>query len=335
MKFFRGLVGVQDTFFQALLTHNTNIFGLILDIVTETMPRDNLLNSACLELFEFIRRENIKPFVIHVVETYRERLLSITYVDTFHDLVNRYEQMQGYGAEAVAAVVAEEEQAQAQAQAARMQRVQVNGQHWQGLREMEAAEEAYFSTDDDEEVRPIIASPYSQYAKTLQQPQPSDVQNGAVLPTSKPLVDYPDDDDDDDAMDTQTDPTRAQAQVQARSQSAEDGQAQEPQETPSTSPAQTAHPPPERLSEKRRREEEDEDELVKLTTSGPKRRSSTTGHSGSAGALRRKRSMSSADKGAAPNHSSSAPPKKISINIGSTTGKASNPVTTEKENRGK
>ncbi|KAK5677301.1 Platinum sensitivity protein [Elasticomyces elasticus] len=162
LKFFRGLVGVQDTFFQALLTHNTNIFGLILDIVTETMPRDNLLNSACLELFEFIRRENIKPFVVHVVETYRERLLSITYVDTFHDLVNRYEQMQGYGAEAMAAVVAEEEQAQAQAQAARMQRVQVNGQHWQGIREMEAAEEAYFSTEDDEE---LAANPVFGYAE--------------------------------------------------------------------------------------------------------------------------------------------------------------------------
>lgn len=167
MKFFRGLVGVQDTFFQALLTHNTNIFGLILDIVTETMPRDNLLNSACLELFEFIRRENIKPFVVHVVETYRERLLSITYVDTFHDLVNRYEQMQGYGAEAMAAVVAEEEQAQAQAQAARMQRVQVNGQHWQGIREMEAAEEAYFSTEDDEEVRLRLPAAIVSYTKTV------------------------------------------------------------------------------------------------------------------------------------------------------------------------
>lgn len=166
MKFFRGLIGVQDTFFQALLTHNSNIFGLILDIVCETMPRDNLLNSACLELFEFIRRENIKPFVVHVVETYRERLQNITYVDTFSSLVNRYEQMQGYGAEAMAAVIAEDEQAQAQAQAqARMQRIRVNGQQWQGIREMEAAEEAYFSTDDDEEVRlfltrAVMNSPY-------------------------------------------------------------------------------------------------------------------------------------------------------------------------------
>lgn len=32
------------------------LFGPILNIVIETMPRDNLLNSACLEFFEFIKR---------------------------------------------------------------------------------------------------------------------------------------------------------------------------------------------------------------------------------------------------------------------------------------
>jgi hypothetical protein len=35
--------------------HN-RLFEPILDIVYETMPRDNLLNSACLEFFEFIKR---------------------------------------------------------------------------------------------------------------------------------------------------------------------------------------------------------------------------------------------------------------------------------------
>lgn len=32
------------------------LFEPILNIVIETMPRDNLLNSACLEFFEFIKR---------------------------------------------------------------------------------------------------------------------------------------------------------------------------------------------------------------------------------------------------------------------------------------
>ena len=134
------LVSQQDTFYQALLTHN-NTFGLILDVVYETMPRDNLLNSACLEFFEAVRRDNMKSLVIHVVEKYRERLQNITYVDTFHNLIHRYEQMQGYDAEAESVLLAQDE----------ARKLQANGQRWQGPREMDAAEEAYFNTSDDEE----------------------------------------------------------------------------------------------------------------------------------------------------------------------------------------
>lgn len=125
------------------MTHN-NTFELILDIVYETMPRDNLLNSACLELFEFIRRENIKPFILHVVEKYREKLENIIYVDTFQSLILRYDQMQGYGAEADATLFSQDE-----SNAPR--RIPLNGQRWQGAREMDPAEEDYFNTSDDED----------------------------------------------------------------------------------------------------------------------------------------------------------------------------------------
>lgn len=125
------------------MTHN-NTFGLILDIVRETMPRDNLLNSACLELFEFIKRENIKPLILHVVEKYRDKLQDITYVDTFQNLILRYEQMQGYGAEVDSTLFS-------QGESTPSQRHPPNGQRWQGVREMDAAEEEYFNTSDDEE----------------------------------------------------------------------------------------------------------------------------------------------------------------------------------------
>lgn len=136
------LASLQDTFYQALMTHN-NTFSLILDIVRETMPRDNLLNSACLELFEFIKRENIKPFVLHVVEKYPEKLKDLTYVGTFHDLILRYDQMQGYGMGVDTALFSQEETP--------TRRLEPNGQRWQGVKEMDAAEEAYFNTSDDED----------------------------------------------------------------------------------------------------------------------------------------------------------------------------------------
>ena len=125
------------------MTHN-NTFELILDIVYETMPRDNLLNSACLELFEFIKRENIKPFILHVVEKYREKLENIIYVDTFQSLILRYDQMQGYGAEADATLFSQDD-----SNAPR--RIPLGSQRWQGAREMDPAEEDYFNTSDDED----------------------------------------------------------------------------------------------------------------------------------------------------------------------------------------
>lgn len=130
------------------MTHN-NTFGLILDIVLETMPRDNLLNSACLELFEFIKRENIKPFIVHVVEKYREKLERITYVDTFQNLILRYDQMQGYGAEAESTLFSHDE-------GDTPRQMPLSGQRWQGVKEMDATEEEYFAGSDDEgEVREL------------------------------------------------------------------------------------------------------------------------------------------------------------------------------------
>ncbi|KAA8641825.1 SMEK family protein [Aspergillus tanneri] len=300
LKFFRTLISLQDTFYQALMTHN-NTFGLILDIVYETMPRDNLLNSACLELFEFIKRENIKPIVLHVVEKYGEKLKNITYVDTFRDLDDGTSSRQ----------------------------IQVNGQRWQGVKEMDAAEEEYFNTSDDEEewqqqdnVPAATATPHAQ--------------NGAASPAVKPLVDYPDDEEEDDVMVTkvEADSGQQQQQQQCEAPSHQGSVADSIEETPSTPLSPAIQTPPERLSEKRRREEEDDDELVKLT-SGPKRRGSTCSGAGSAGILRKKRStsigsVSSTDKGTVHatlgNLSSSTAPKRIAINLSSAIVKSSSPA---------
>lgn len=336
------------------MTHN-NTFGLILDIVYETMPRDNLLNSACLELFEFIKRENIKPIVLHIVEKYGEKLKNITYVDTFRDLVLRYEQMQGYGAEADSTLFSQDDATSA--------RLQANGQRWQGVKEMDAAEEEYFNTSDDEEevnhsVTPRDSAPYTDLALQWQQQDTpavqaiaSQVQTGGASPVVKPLVDYPDDDEDDDAMDTKSESGAEQQQMQHEDAPQQGSDANSTEEPPSTPVSLTIQTPPERLSEKRRREDEDDDELIKLT-SGPKRRSSTSSGPGSAGLLRKKRStsigsMSPADKanvqGALGNLTGGVAPKKIAINLGSAPNKSSQPGTdrsestthesSEKENR--
>lgn len=280
------------------MTHN-NTFGLLLDIVYETMPRDNLLNSACLELFEFIKRENIKPFILHVVEKYREKLESITYVDTFQNLIIRYEQMQGYGgAEADSVLFSQDE-------SSTPRRMPLNGQRWQGVKDMDPSEEDYFNGSDDEDE-------WTQENRTV---LAAGAPNGSASPMNKSLVDYPDD-DDEDAMDTKPeedfDPEHAQKQTADRSV--------ETPETPSSPAGQT--PPPERLSEKRRREEEDDDDELGKLSAGPKRRSSVSSKEGS-GILNRKKTLSigpigSGEKGASILSSVTAgtAPKRIAINLG-------------------
>ncbi|KAI9372522.1 DUF625 domain protein [Aspergillus egyptiacus] len=301
LKFFRTLLSLQDTFYQALMTHN-DTFGLILDIVYETMPRDNLLNSACLELFEFIKREHIKPIILHVVGKYGDKLRNITYVDTFQGLILHYEQLQGYSEDAESTLYSQEE-------AASVLKAPPNGR-WQGVKELDPAEEEYFNTSDDEDEDNQTGSLISQ------------VPNGAASPAVKSLVDYPDDDEEDDAMDTK--PESATNQEEGSSHEVTNDDAPGERELPSTPVSQPVQPP-ERLSEKRRREEEDDDELVKLTT-GPKRRSSISSSSGSAGMIGKRRSGSlgsvsiATDKGTAQGGSGSgntAAPKRIAINLSS------------------
>lgn len=249
LKFFRTCIGLQDDYYIQQMTRNF-LFEPILNIVYDTMPRDNLLNSVCLELFEFVKRENIKAVILHVVENYRGKLQEIKYVDTFQTLILRYDQFQGYNPDD-ATLFGQDHEGRTPP------RSNVNGnQRWQGVKEMDAAEEAYFDTSDDEDElanakltmkRLAQANGASPYARAL----------GS-------LVDYPD--DDEETMD-------APPRVMER-QPVERMNARAVNENAASALAVSNAPPPERLSEKRRREEdEEEDELGKLSTS--KRRTSS------------------------------------------------------------
>ena len=58
------------------------------------ISRYNLLDSAILELFEFIKLEDIKSLCSHVVENYGKILEDVEYVQTFKALKTRYDQHQ-------------------------------------------------------------------------------------------------------------------------------------------------------------------------------------------------------------------------------------------------
>jgi protein phosphatase-4 regulatory subunit 3 len=288
LKYFRIVIGFHDE------THNRQIiqhelFEPILRILFATMPRDNLLNSACLELFEFIKRENIKMLVQHLVETYRERLQEITYVDTFQNLILRYDQMH----EPVTTQELEHSFTSVDSDTPARHHAMVNGGKWgHGIKEVDADEEAYFNAGSDEEDEAALGSS-----------KPG--MNGAS--PVRPLVNYPDDDADEDDMDVLATSTPTSAQKSSSTA---------PTEDETTSPkAAAVGSPPERISEKRRREEDEEDELLASisTSTGPKRRASTSSNTstGSLRSLRRKSpNINSGKDGGAPKKISLALPLK-------------------------
>lgn len=293
LKFFRNLVGLQDEFYNQQMMQD-HLFEPILNVVYETMPRDNLLNSACLELFEFIKRENIKKLVEHLVENYRDKIKDITYIDTFKVLVKRYDD--SYNASMETSFV--------ETEAGTPTRHQSGGRRWNELKGLDAAEEEYFNTSDNEEESPAKSSP----------DRPSII-NGAS-PVSKPLVDYNSDEEGDNMETDASAGTLVDESSEAISATTSEG---------TVSPAATVPtPPPERLSEKRRREEDEEDELGKLSQN--KRRSSNSSISSiSSNSLRKKKPFNNTkDAGG-------GAPRKIAISIG-TSPKAETTTSDMKKN---
>ncbi|KAK3681483.1 Platinum sensitivity protein [Vermiconidia calcicola] len=319
LKWFRTCVGLQDEFHNRQMIQNS-LFDPILLIVEETMPRDNLLNSACLELFEYVKREGVKQLIVHLVENYRERLMHITYVNTFQALVMKYDQLtSGYPMANGA------EDSSFTTQEGTPQRL-VNGrQSFAGLKEMDGDEEAYFNNDDDGEDDEGL---------------PTSVKRAMINGASpvRPLVSYPDDDDGEEGMDilaSSPDPSKEKKSSSSSSDDQRtftdpiDATQGEPMDEDTTSPTGTVEnesprgrnrtpvpvrgspgnqgSPPEPLATKRRRDEEDDDELGRMMGGGVKRRTSSASLTGRAAQLNMDGAVNSSTSHSEPDEENGGP----------------------------
>jgi len=260
------------------------LFEPILNTVIETMPRDNLLNSACLEFFDFIKREHIKPLIVHLVENYRKKLEDITYVDTFSDFVLQYDQTQGFLASSLPDT---EEDTPKRPETGR-------GNRWDsGVKDLDATEEEYFNTSDDEDE---MSGKPSENSPAINGPSS----------VSKPLVDYTSD-EENEHMETDI----SAGILLSNGNTPESSDSNHTENDLVLTPTSSNGPsPPERLSEKRRREEDEEDELGKLSQQHKRRNSSSSVGSNTSSVLRKKKSFSN---GA---HSgNSGKPNKIAISL--------------------
>ncbi|XP_039758043.1 serine/threonine-protein phosphatase 4 regulatory subunit 3 isoform X1 [Pararge aegeria] len=93
LRFMRKIIALKDEYYNRYIIKG-NLFAPVIDAFLRNNGRYNLLDSAILELFEFIKLEDIKSLCSHVVENYGKILEDVEYVQTFKALKTRYEQHQ-------------------------------------------------------------------------------------------------------------------------------------------------------------------------------------------------------------------------------------------------
>lgn len=93
LRFMRKIVALKDEYYNRYIIKG-NLFGPVVDAFLRNNGRYNLLDSAVLELFEFIKLEDVKSLCTHVVENYGKILDDVEYVQTFKGLKSRYDQNQ-------------------------------------------------------------------------------------------------------------------------------------------------------------------------------------------------------------------------------------------------
>ncbi|KAJ9596111.1 hypothetical protein L9F63_012695, partial [Diploptera punctata] len=93
LRFMRKIIALKDEFYNRYIIKG-NLFAPVIDAFVRNNGRYNLLDSAILEMFEFIKLEDIKSLCSHVVENFGKVLDDIEYVQTFKALKMRYDQHQ-------------------------------------------------------------------------------------------------------------------------------------------------------------------------------------------------------------------------------------------------
>lgn len=95
LKFFRSCISLKDEFYNRYLIKH-NLLEPIVDLLLETGTKSNLINSACLNLFEFIITENLTSLVSHIFHNYSDKLKLIDYTNLYDSYRQKYQQSQNH-----------------------------------------------------------------------------------------------------------------------------------------------------------------------------------------------------------------------------------------------
>ncbi|KAG5132749.1 hypothetical protein JHK82_023937 [Glycine max] len=173
-----SLSGAQD---EHLVDHfvRSDFLKPIVDAFVANGNRYNLLNSAVLELFEYISKENLKLLLKYLVDSFWDQLVKFEYLVSIHSLKVKYEQcLDNDGTKGTA--------------------IMIDLRRRLDERALDKEEEDYFNDSDEEDTTSASIS----HNQKVQQQQPV-LSNGVAASYSKlsprpgGLVDYDDDEDED------------------------------------------------------------------------------------------------------------------------------------------
>ncbi|KAJ3669640.1 hypothetical protein LUZ60_011590 [Juncus effusus] len=184
VRFMRTIISRND---EHLLRHivKNNLLKPVIEAFCENGNRYNMLHSGILELIEYIRKDNLKPLVIYVVETFAEQLKKFEHLGSIQALKIKYEQCL-------------ENNEQKTENNNNIGEARKRGEN----RGLEKEEEDYFNEDSDEEDSAGNA-PHGHGKNTRS--STNSLPNGtkSSMPSIRPnisggIVDYEDDEDDED-----------------------------------------------------------------------------------------------------------------------------------------
>ncbi|KAJ8775596.1 hypothetical protein J1605_001316 [Eschrichtius robustus] len=134
LRFKRKIIGLKDEFYNCYIMKSF-LFEPVVKAFLNNGSRYNLMNSAIIEMFEFIRVEDIKSLTAHVIENYWKALEDVDYVQTFKGLKLRFEQQR---------------ERQDNPKLDSMRSILRNHRYQRDARTLEDEEEMWFNTDEDD-----------------------------------------------------------------------------------------------------------------------------------------------------------------------------------------
>ncbi|WRT63528.1 uncharacterized protein IL334_000433 [Kwoniella shivajii] len=77
LRYIRACLKTPNHFIHRYYVKN-DLFLPLLELLEEETTRDNMMSSACMDVLELIRRDNLKTIINYLFDTYRERIEQLT-----------------------------------------------------------------------------------------------------------------------------------------------------------------------------------------------------------------------------------------------------------------